>query len=188
MSSSKKKKTAKKTPRSPSDASAKERAPRRPPLVQASRLVELMAGNATKLHEKARTWQVDAAITSAEQRVAVTKVLNGARGLETALTSLSDSLAYLQESGYVAKVPKSPGRKSSIGPGTHVALKPKRYDPEVHGDINDFEVASITEKGAYKLRPTGGDEDEIVCGVPRAWIEKLDVEGDAPKGDAATGG
>ena len=149
---------------------ARERKPRKPPIERAARICDLVAKNQGSLARNVISWQ---GTPNADQKIALSKVGSALKAIGEASKTIADNLVYLQKSGYEPKAPAGPGRKKIAIPGAHVLIKPNRYDPEVHGDDNEFVISEITEKGNAKLTLVDGDNDEIICTVPATWLAKL---------------
>lgn len=152
---------------------ARERKPRKPPIERAARICDIIVKNQSSLAKNVISWQ---GAPNADQKIALTKVGAALKSIAEGTKTVADALVYLKQSGYEPKTSAGPGRKKIAVLGAHVAIKPNRYDPEAHGDDNDFVISEITEKGNARLRLVEGEDDEIVCTVPAAWLTKLSDE------------
>jgi hypothetical protein len=148
----------------------KERKPRKPPLARAVRIGGLLAKQHNALKRNVAAWK--GAATAPEQRLALTKIKGEIAKLDATIDTITSSLAFLEQTKYEPKVEHLGGRTKSFGIGAPVALKEKRYDAEIHGPVNTYNVTGETAKGHYLLKSTG--KPAIVLGVPRSWLEKRD--------------
>lgn len=149
---------------------ARERKPRKPPIERAARICDLVAKNQGSLARNVISWQ---GTPNADQKIALKNIGTALKNIGEGTKAIAEGLVYLQKSGFEPKSPAGPGRKKIAVPGAHVAIKPNCYDPEAHGDDNEFVISEITEKGNARLKLVDGDDDEIICTVPATWLAKL---------------
>ncbi len=146
----------------------REYKPRKPPIERAARLCGLLAKNQGSLAANVIKWQ-GTAVTNSDQKLALSKIGSALKSIGEGSKAIAESLLFLQKSGYTPKLP-SAGRQKMAVVGADVIIKPKFYDPEAHGDVNEFKIAQITEKGYAKLVLRDDEDGDVVCTVPTSRL------------------
>ena len=159
----------------PADKPKKERKPRKPPLDRAVRLGALLTKQCAALKKNVAPWKGDA---TPEQRLALTKINGEVRKLEGSTDVIASSLAFLAQTKYTPTVEHLGGRAKTFPVGAIVALKEKRYDPEIHGAVNTYAVLGETAKGLFRIQAAA--KGSPVLGVPKGWLEKPAEDAVAP--------
>ena len=155
---------AKKTASAPAGEKKAKRT-RKPAMERAQKLTNLLVKKYSALAKAAGRWGGEC---TPEQRTAVVQITTNLGEMRSRVDDVAADIAFLNDSGF-APTAGSPGRKP-LADGTMVKLKDKRFDAEVHGEINLFKVVSKTEK-YFRLVNGAGD---VAVSVPRAWFDPID--------------
>ena len=157
------------------------RAVKRPPLELAAILVRQMQRKHGTLSGRVDRWRGD---MSPVQQNSLDRLRGALDDLASGLGTAEEALTALIGTKWVPKG-GAPGRKP-LPVGIRVRLKDKRYDPEVHGEENDFVVAGVS--GTYILIRLASDAEATPIPVIRPWIVLNSDEGDNETDDANSDG
>jgi hypothetical protein len=167
--------TASKLATTAASAGTKERKPRKPAVERAEKLATLLTKKYTALQKMVIKWHGEA---TPEQQTATIRLAANLGLLTAPISEIAADVAFLLDSGFTPSG-GSPGRKP-LAVGTKVKIKEAKYDPEIHGEMNDFTVFRTTDKFIIIK-----DDDGLPVGVIRAWLE---VVGTAPAAEGEDAG
>ena len=172
-----KKPTIRKTAPGPKPANVEKapRTPRKPAVERAAKLATLATKKVAALTRMTVKWHGEA--TPAQQSACV-RIAANLGSVEGFINQIAADTAFLKDSGFTP-AGGSAGRKA-IAVGTRVKIKNAKFDAEVHGEDNDFEVVGTTEK---YVRIQGVANSNLEIPVLRAWIEPVVLPADAEPAD-----
>lgn len=160
-------------------AAKPDKAPRtrKPMMERAAKLANLAMKKLTALAKMAAKWRGEA---TTEQSAASARLNANLLSVRDFVEVIVKDAGFLHTSGF-APTSGSAGRKP-LATGTRVKIKDAKFDPEVYGEDNDFEVIGTTEK---YIRIQGVANSDVQAAVLRAWIEILPMPTDAAHEDDA---
>jgi hypothetical protein len=139
---------------------------RKPPMERAKILADLAAkkiGVLAKMVPLVGVGEVTEAQGGCCERIEINLCL-----AQKTAAQIAADVDLLLDSGFVPKT-GSPGRKG-LAEGDRVTIKEAKFDVEMHGDLNLFEVMKISEK--YVLIRSNGDTT-LQFPVLRVWLKSV---------------
>lgn len=152
---------------------------RKPAAERAAKLATLIVKKVVALTKMTAKWHGKA---TPEQQSACVRTAASLGNIKGFVDQIAADTAFLKDSNFTP-TGGSAGRKP-IAVGTRVKIKDAKFDVEIHGEDNDFEVIGTTEK---YVRIQGIADARLEIPVLRAWIEPTVAAGDIRSDDAEDG-
>jgi hypothetical protein len=138
----------------------------KPPIERAAKLARLLALKAKALLHLVSTWQGELTGEQAPLHVEAKGFLEDlVPGAEQILLDIDT----LQQSGFQPTGGRAYSSREPLAAGARVQLKPKRFDTELYGSLNDFDVVVEIQRNV-RIREHGNLQGQSFFPIPRAWL------------------
>ena len=149
----------------------------KPPMERAMKRAKLLDKNSRAMLKLVSNWQGEA---TDDQRSTNSEIVAGLTHVVGLAKQILIDTDMLRASGFAPTGGRGGVSKEPLAAGTLVQIKAKHFEPEVYGEINDFEV--VVDNGKQVRIRTRGDLKSPQMIVSRTWLTAIGAAADADDG------